>query len=349
MFLRKLRLEVREGRLEGGVGLRGDEGRGIGGVSDKTVKQGLVFLLQVVDRLLPEIKPLFFWIISELKDAGVGGYMTTSGDFTLEIKKLLFELVDAIKEGLVLRMRSGKRFVVVEQVEQGGFVGLLCLVASDEVFEEIDFALGKVCLGVLFSPGVLLMVKVLGEFLDVGLCRSELGLELGMLVLKGMQGGKGGAVLVKKVSVLEAEGDKGLVVGCRGRGRRRKGRRGNLKLSKLVAQRVSVGGLGLEGANLFAQDLCSLVGRTERDELGREIGVVGLEFADMLGELPELGCENGVVVRVIGEAGLLVFKLILEAVDVRETVGSERLGLFEGGLEGGVAVGESGGGGFFRV
>jgi len=66
-------------------------------------------------------------------------------------------------------------------------------------------------------------------------------------------------VFVKKVSVLEAEGGKSLVVGWYGRGRRRKGRRRNLKLSKLLAQRVSVGGLGLEGTNLFAQDLCSLV------------------------------------------------------------------------------------------
>jgi len=41
-------------------------------------------------------------------------------------------------------------------------------------------------LGVLFSPGVLFMVKVLSELIDVGLCRSELGLEMGMLVLKGI-------------------------------------------------------------------------------------------------------------------------------------------------------------------
>ena len=69
----------------------------------------------------------------------------------------------------------------------------------------------------------------------------------------GSEGGKGKAVLVKKVSVLEAEGGKSLVVGCCGRGRR------NLELIKLLAQRVSVGGLGLEGTNLFAQDLCNLV------------------------------------------------------------------------------------------
>jgi len=36
-------------------------------------------------------------------------------------------------------------------------------------------------------------------------------------------------VLVKKVSVLEAEGGKSLIVGCCGRGRR------NLKLGKLLA------------------------------------------------------------------------------------------------------------------
>jgi len=59
--------------------------------------------------------------------------MATCGDFTLEIRKLLFELVDAIKERLVLRMRGG-RFVVVEQLEQRGLIGLLCLVVSDEVF-----------------------------------------------------------------------------------------------------------------------------------------------------------------------------------------------------------------------
>jgi len=186
LFLRKLRLEVGKGRLERGVGLRGDEGRGIGGVSGKTVKQSLIFLLQIVYRLLPKIKPLFFWIIGELEDTSVGGYMATCGDFTLKIKKLLFELVNAIKERLVLRMRGRKRFVIVEQLEQGGLVGFLCLVASDEVFEETDFALEKVCLGVLFSPGVLFMVKVLSELIDVGLCRSELGLEMGMLVLKGM-------------------------------------------------------------------------------------------------------------------------------------------------------------------
>jgi len=261
LFLRKLRLEVGEGRLEGSVGLRGNERRGIGGVSGETVKQSLVFLLQVVDRLLPEIKPLFFWIVGELEDTGVGGYMTTCGDFTLKIKKLLLELVDAIKKGLVLRMRSGKRLVVVEQFEQGGLVGLLCLVAGDEVFEEIDLALEKVCLGVLFSPGVLFMIKVLGELVDVGLCRSELGLEMGMLVLKGKEGGKGRAVFVKKISVLEAEGDKGLVVGCCGRRRWGRGRgRRNLKLSQLLAQRVRVGDLGFEGTNLFAQELCSLVG-----------------------------------------------------------------------------------------
>jgi len=53
-------------------------------------------------------------------------------------------------------------------------------------------------------------------------------------------------VLVKKVSVLEAEGGKSLIFGCCGRER---------KLGKLLAQRVSVGGFGLEGTNLFTQDL----------------------------------------------------------------------------------------------
>jgi len=62
-------------------------------------------------------------------------------------------------------------------------------------------------------------------------------------------------VPVKKVSVLEAEGGKSLIFGCCGRERRR-----NLKLGKLLAQRVSVGDFGLEGTNLFTQDLCSLVG-----------------------------------------------------------------------------------------
>jgi len=145
-------------------------------LSGKTVKQGLIVLLQVVNRLLPEIKPLFFWIVGELEDTGVEGYMATCGHFTLEIKKLLFELVDAIKERLVLRMRGG-RFVVVEQLEQRGLVGLLCLVASDEVFETLE----KVCLDVLFSSCILLAVNVLGKLIDVGL-----GLEMGMLVVKGM-------------------------------------------------------------------------------------------------------------------------------------------------------------------
>jgi len=72
-------------------------------------------------------------------------------------------------------MRGGKRFVVVEQLEQRGLTGLLCLVASDEVFEETDFALEKVCLGVLFSSCILLAFKVLGKLIDVGLYRSELG------------------------------------------------------------------------------------------------------------------------------------------------------------------------------
>jgi len=186
LFLRKLRLEVGEGRLERGVGLRGDERRGVGGLSGKTVKQGLIFPLQVVNRLLPDIKPLFFWIVGELEDTGVGRYMATCGDFALEIKKQLFELVNAIKKRLVLRMRGGKRFVVIEQLEQRGLIGLLCLVASDEVFEETDFALEKFCLGVLFSSGILLAVKVLSKLIDVGLYRSELRLEMGMLVLKGM-------------------------------------------------------------------------------------------------------------------------------------------------------------------
>jgi len=56
--------------------------------------------------------------------------------------------------------------------------------------------LEKVCLDVLFSSCILLAVNVLGKLIDVGL-----GLEMGMLVVKGMQGGKGRAVLVKKVSV----------------------------------------------------------------------------------------------------------------------------------------------------
>jgi len=149
-------------------------------LSGKTVKQDLVFLLHVVNRLLPEIKPLFFWIVGEVEHTGVGGHMATCGDFTLKIKKLLFELVDAIKKRVVLRMRSGKRFVVIEQLEQRGLIGLLCLVASDEVFET-DFALEKVCLGVLFSSCILLAVKVLSELIDVGL-----GLEMGILVLKDM-------------------------------------------------------------------------------------------------------------------------------------------------------------------
>jgi len=120
-------------------------------LSGKNVKQGPTILLHVVNRLLPEIKPLFFWIIGELEDTGVGGYMATCGDFTLEITKLLLELLDAIKKRLVLRMRGGKRFVVVEQLEQRGLIGLLCLVASD-VFEETDFALEKVCFVFVWHP-----------------------------------------------------------------------------------------------------------------------------------------------------------------------------------------------------
>jgi len=69
----------------------------------------------------------------------------------------------------------------------------------------------------------------------------------------------------------------------------------------------------------------------------------------MLGELLEFGCEDVVIVRVIRVARFVMFKLVLEAVDLRETVGSERLDLFEGGLEGGVTVSEDGGGGFFGV
>ena len=145
-------------------------------MSGKTVKQDLVFLLQVVNRLLPEIRP-FFWIVGELEDTGVGGYTATCGDFTLEIKKLLFELVDEIKKRLVLRMRSGKRFVVVEQLEQRGLTGLLCLVASDGVFEETDFALEKVCLGVLFSSGILHAVKVLGKRCRTGTGDGYVGTE----------------------------------------------------------------------------------------------------------------------------------------------------------------------------
>jgi len=141
-------------------------------LSGKTVKQDLVFLLQVVNRLLPEIRP-FFWIVGELEDTGVGGYTATCGDFTLEIKKLLFELVDEIKKRLVLRMRSGKRFVVVEQLEQHG---LLCLVANNEVFET-DFALEKVCLGVLFSPCILLAVNVLGKRCRTGTGDGYVGSE----------------------------------------------------------------------------------------------------------------------------------------------------------------------------
>ena len=67
-------------------------------------------------------------------------------------------------------MRSGKRFVVVEQLEQHG---LLCLVANNEVFEETDFALENVCLGVLFSSGILHAVNVLGKLIDVGLCWED--------------------------------------------------------------------------------------------------------------------------------------------------------------------------------
>ena len=162
--------------MEKGVGFRGDEGREVRGLSGKTVKQGLIFLLHVVNRLLPKIKSLFLWIVVELEDTSVGRYTATCGDFTLEIKKLLFELVDAIKERLVLRMRSGKRFVVVEQLEQRGLIGLLCLVASDEVFET-DFALEKVCLGVLFSSSILLAVNVLGKRCRTGTGDGYVGSE----------------------------------------------------------------------------------------------------------------------------------------------------------------------------
>jgi len=58
------------------------------------------------------------------------GYMATRGNFTLEIKKLLFQLVDVIKEGLVLRVRGRKRLIIVEQLEQRGLVDLLCLIRS---------------------------------------------------------------------------------------------------------------------------------------------------------------------------------------------------------------------------
>ena len=159
--------------MEKGVGFRGDEGREVRGLSGKTVKQGLIFLLHVVNRLLPKIKSLFLWIVVELEDTSVGRYTATCGDFTLEIKKLLFELVDAIKERLVLRMRGGKRFVVVEQLEQRGLTGLLCLVANNEVFEETDFALENVYLGVLFSSGILHAVNVLGKLIDVRLCWED--------------------------------------------------------------------------------------------------------------------------------------------------------------------------------
>jgi len=56
--------------------------------------------------------------------------MATRGNFTLEIKKLLFQLVDVIKEGLVLRVRGRKRLIIVEQLEQRGLVDLLCLIRS---------------------------------------------------------------------------------------------------------------------------------------------------------------------------------------------------------------------------
>jgi len=69
----------------------------------------------------------------------------------------------------------------------------------------------------------------------------------------------------------------------------------------------------------------------------------------MLGESFEFCCEDVVFVRVIRLAGFVMFKLVLEAVDLRETVGGERLGLFEGGLEGGVTEGEDNGRGFFGV
>ena len=58
------------------------------------------------------------------------GYMATRGNFTLEIKKLLFELFDVIKEGLVLRVRGRKRLIIVEQLEQRGLVDLLCRIRS---------------------------------------------------------------------------------------------------------------------------------------------------------------------------------------------------------------------------
>ena len=59
----------------------------------------------------------------------------------------------------------------------------------------------------------------------------------------------------------------------------------------------------------------------------------------MLGKLLEFGCEDVVFVPVIRVAGLVVLKLVLNAVDLRKTVGSERLGLFEGGVENGVRQG----------
>jgi len=57
------------------------------------------------------------------------------------------------------------------------------------------------------------------------------------------------------------------------------------------------------------------------DELSREVGVVGLEFAEMLRESLEFCCEDVVSVRVITLAGFVMFKLVLEAVYLRETVG----------------------------
>jgi len=57
--------------------------------------------------------------------------------------------------------------------------------------------------------------------------------------------------------------------------------------------------------------------------LSSEVGVLRLEFVEMFGESLELGCEDVVFVRVIRVARLLLVKLVLEAVDLRETVGSK--------------------------
>lgn len=323
-FLGKLGLEVGEGGLEGGVGLRGNKGRGRGGrfvgAIHETIEQGLVFLPQFVYGLLPEVKPLLFWIVRKLEDTGVGGHMSTSGDFTLEIQELLFELIDAVKEGLILRVRRGERFVVVEQAVDGGVgVGFFCLIAGDQVFEKLDFALEEDSLGVLFLPGVFFVVELVGEIVDVRLCRGELGLELGMLILKGVERGKGRAMFVEKGGVLEAKGGKSLVVRHYGRRRRRRRRR-SLELSELLTQRVRVSDLGLEGVNLFAQDLGGLVCGAERDKLCRQGRVVRFELTEMLCLSFEFSCDDVMFVWWWWLVWWWLLELVLEVVDVSKTV-----------------------------